>query len=231
MWSELVLTPWHNNSRICTVPNNCKKTKSQKEIKIKFSINVLAVASASWIICIKSSKFLIIKFVQCQPLKHEKHRSLSVIRVHGAALVVSVADVHVRPHWPLFLPHRRRGPSSWIQVVLFCRWEVDVGPFFSCITSCCWRRSSPINQVLLKRRQIMMYSFFASCGGQYVVRRPVGAANFFWARSVWWKFIKERCAAGGAALHPSTKYSLNGAKSWCILSSHHVGASTWSVAQ
>jgi hypothetical protein len=118
MWSELVLTPWHNNSRICTVPNNCKKTKSQKQIKIKFSINVLALASASWIICTKSSKFLITNLVLCQPMKHEKHRRLSVIRLHGAALVVSAADVHVRPHWPLFLPQRRRGPS-WIPSVFF----------------------------------------------------------------------------------------------------------------
>ncbi len=44
-------------------------------------------------------------------MKQEKHRRLLVIRVHGAALVVFAADVRVRPHWPLFLPQRRRGPS------------------------------------------------------------------------------------------------------------------------
>ncbi len=167
MWSEVVLTPWHNNSRICTVPNNCKKTKSQKQIKIKFPINVLAVASASWIICIKSSKFLIINSVQCQPLKHEKHRRLSVIPLHGTALVVSAADVHVRPHW--------------------CR-DVEVRPSSRVFILAAERSTSVRSSDALQ-------------------------------------------AAVGAALHPSTKYSLNGAKSWCILSSHHVGASTWSVAQ
>jgi hypothetical protein len=165
MWSELVLTPWHNNSRICTVTNNCKKTKSQKQIKIKFPINALAVASASWIICIKSSKFLIIKSVQCQPLKHEKHRRLPVIRVHGTALVVPAADVHVLPHWRRDVEVR---PESW--VCFFAAERSKSVRSSRALQAAVGAGSSPINQVLLKRRQIMMYSFFASCGGP--VRGP-----------------------------------------------------------